>query len=280
MRGTSAVASRMPSFQLPSLGHGQMSPGWRTEDAVLVREGAYQVELLRFKEEKDQAFRLRHQLFAETLRWVPEHPSGLEVDDYDDFTEMMALLDPARRVLGLVRVHESTVPYMIEKEFAVVLGSGLLPFKGRDTAELTRFGVHSDARSLVLRTVHGRFDAITLMMKGLYRWSKRRSVHTLYAVTDDRVLRVLRMKGLPFEPMAEPKLMPDGVSAVAVRMNWAQFQAQHHEKKPEFLAWFDQDDAPLPTLSSPFTARTEAPASGPWQPPVADSPHQVSSKCS
>lgn len=273
-------ALRVPSYQRPSLGYSHTLPGWRTEDAVLVKEGAFQVELLRFDSEKEQGFRLRHQLFAETLRWVPEHPSGLEIDTYDDFTEMMALLDSSRRVLGLVRMHESNVPYMIEKEFAVVLGSSLVPFKGRDTAELTRFGVHPEARTLVLRTEHGKLDAITLMMKGLYRWSQRRKVRTLYAVTDDRVLRILRIKGLLFEPMAEPKLMPDGVSAVAVRMDWASFEAYHREKRPELLAWFNQDETLLPNTAAPFKAMPEAPISRPWQQPVAGSRHQASSRCS
>lgn len=263
----------MPSFQTSSRGDGNPSFPRIADDPVLVREGGYRVELLRFEAEKEQAFRLRHQLFAETLRWVPEHPSGLEIDAYDDFTEMIALLDPARRVLGHVRVHESTVPYMIEREFATILGSGLLPFKGRDTAELTRFGVHPEARSLILRTAHGTLDAITLMMKGLYRWSAQRGVRTLFAVTDDRVLRILRIRGLPFEPMAEPKLMPDGVTALAVRMDWTQFEEQTRKKKPGFLAWFDADSGAAP---KPF--RTPAGlVSRPWLRPGAGSRHQASS---
>lgn len=277
MSWTASTASRFPSFQESLQGDGKPSFSRRTDDPVLVGEGTYQVELLRIEAEKEQAFRLRHQLFAETLHWVPEHPSGLEIDEYDEYTEMIALLDPMRRVLGHVRLHESTVPYMIEREFAMVLGSGLLPFKGRDTAELTRFGVHPEARSLVLRTDHGTFDAITLMMKGLYRWSKLRGVRTLFAVTDDRVLRILRMRGLPFESMAEPKLMPDGVTALAVRMNWAHFEEETRKKKPGFLAWFNLDPSAPPHPTLPFREIPAGLASRPWPQPGAGSQHQVSS---
>ena len=276
MSWTSRIASRMPAFQASSQGEEDPSFPRRTNDPVLVEESGYRVELLRSEAEKAQAFRLRHLLFAETLRWVPEHPSGLEIDGYDEFTEMIALLDPARRVLGHVRVHEATVSYMIEREFAHLLGSGLLPFKGRDTAELTRFGVHPEARSLVLRTGQGTLDAITLMIKGLYRWSAERGVRTLFAVTDDRVLRILRIRGLPFEPMAEPKLMPDGVTAQAVRMDWAQFEAQARKKKPGFLAWFEADSS---AVSKPL----RIPAGLVLRPrlqPEDGSRHQVSSGCS
>jgi len=214
------------------------------KDPVLAREKSCQVELLRFGAEKEQAFRIRHRLFAETLHWVPEVASGLEVDDYDTCTEMIGVVDAQRRVLGQVRVHDSSVPYMIEKEFATVLGSSPIPFKGRDTAELTRFGVLPEARAQVIQTPHGDFDLFSLLFKGAYRWSRLHGVRTIYGVTDRRVFRLLHLRGFPFEAVAEPKRMPDGVVAVAIRLDWARFEAENREQKPGLLAWFDGDAQP------------------------------------
>jgi N-acyl-L-homoserine lactone synthetase len=241
----SSAARPLPDSAWPS-GLG------RTDPALLAREDGYRVELLRNEADRAQAFRIRHKLFAEILHWVPERPDGLEIDRYDAFTEMVALLDPAGTVLGCVRVHDSSVPYMIEREFATVLGSGPIPFKGRDTGELTRFGVLAEARTLVVRSERGRFDAITLLLKGLYRWSRRHQVRTLYAVTDAMVLRVLRSRGLPFEAIAPPKIMPDGVKALAVRLEWPALFAQNQERNPGLLAWFDAEDpADAELLPSP-----------------------------
>lgn len=222
------------------------------EDPVIAKETDFQVEVLRSEIEKEQAFRLRHLLFAETLHWVPERPDKREVDGYDDFTEMIAVLDPTRRVLGQVRIHESTVPFMIEREFTTVLGSRLLPFKGRDTAELTRFGVHPEARSLLVNTEHGTFDMFTLLLKGTYQWSLGNGVRTLFAVTDRRVFRLLHLRGFPFEAMAEPKVMPDGITAIAIRLDWRRFEEQNQDQKPELLAWFSQGTGVAPAPSSRF----------------------------
>jgi len=221
------------------------SKGWRPapveehfHDPILCRESTCQVELLRRGSEKEQAFRLRHRLFAETLRWVPETASGLEVDAYDACTDMIAVLDPGRRVLGQVRVHEASAPYMIEREFASVLGASPIPAKGRDSAELTRFGVLPEARTQTVPTPFGRFDLFTLLFKGAYRWSKAHGVRIIFGVTDQRVFRLLHLRGFPFETLAEPRLMPDGVVALAIRMDWARFEDQNFRCRPALLAWF------------------------------------------
>jgi N-acyl-L-homoserine lactone synthetase len=261
--------------RIPENTHGGLGETGPLEsgDPILVREAPFRVELLRAAAEKEQAFRLRHRLFAEALHWVPEVPSGLEVDGYDAFTEMIGILDGQRRVLGQVRMHESGVPYMIEREFATVLGSGLLPFKGRDTAEITRFGVAAEARLLRAKSRHGDYDLATLLLKGVYRWSLARNVRTVFAVVDHRVFRLLTLRGFPFETMAEPKRMPDGVVALAIRLDWNRFEAQSRELRPELLAWFSEGSNLTRGKESPFRAPRAVPVSRPW-PPLGDgSPH-------
>lgn len=270
MRATGLSPShRSPSSQGRRDGAGP----WRS-GPILARETGFQVEVLRSAGEREQAFRLRHRLFAETLHWVPEQASGLEVDGYDAFTEMLGILDGRRRVLGQVRMHESQVPYMLEREFASVL-AGALPLKARDTAEITRFGVDPEARSRVVHAAQGDFDLFTLLLKGVYRWSLEHRVGTVFAVVDRRVYRLLHLRGFPFEAMAEPRLMPDGVTALAIRLDWRRFEAQSREQRPGLLAWF----APaLPAAG--LRAAPAARASRPWLPPGADSPRPASARYS
>lgn len=257
---------------------GRPALGRITQDPLLAREGACQVELLRAGAEKEQAFRIRHLLFAETLHWVPEVSSGLEIDDYDTCTEMIAVLDSRRRVLGQVRVHDASVPYMIEHEFTSVLGASPIPFKGRDTAELTRFGVLPEARGQVVQTPFGGFDLFTLLFKGAYRWSKLHGVRTIYGVTDLRVLRLLHLRGFPFETVAEPRLMPDGVTAVAIRLDWARFEQENARSRPRLLAWFGADTSRRPDAR--FTAVPAGPVSMPWLQPGSGSRRRASTEYS
>jgi N-acyl-L-homoserine lactone synthetase len=249
-------------------------------DPILATEAPFRVELLRSAAEQEQAFRIRHRLFAEILHWVPEVPSGLEMDSYDSFTEMIGILDGQRRVLGQVRMHESRVPYMIEREFATVLGAGLLPLKGRDTAEITRFGVTAEARSLTVRNQHGEYDMTSLMLKGIYRWCLARRVRTVFAVVDRRLFRLVNLRGFPFEAMAEPKLMPDGVVAVAIRLDWRRFEAQCREHRPALLAWFAMGPDPRPRKVSPLREAPAIPIARPWPPLAADSRHPASAQYS
>jgi len=260
--GSSALRLQHDNEQFST--DGEPSLGQTTGDPVLAREGSCRVERLHTWSQKEQAFRIRHRLFAETLHWVPEVASGLEIDAYDTCTEMIGVLNPDGRVLGQVRVHEASVPYMIEREFASVLGASPIPFKGRDTAELTRFGVLPEARAQVVQTPFGAFDLFTLLFKGAYIWSRTHGVHTLYGVTDRRVFRLLHLRGLPFEAMAAPRLMPDGVTAVAIRLDWARFEELNRKQKPDLLAWFHADDRTqdqLPCFSE------AGPVSMPWLPP-------------
>jgi acyl homoserine lactone synthase len=246
----------------------------RPAAAVLAEEPGFSLEHLEHPGQLEQAYRLRHRLFAETLRWVPEHPSGLEIDEYDAFTEMIGILDPGGRLLGQVRMHEATVPFMIEHEFAQVLGGGAMPLKGRDTAEITRFGLHPDARALTVEAAGGRYDLFTLLLKGIYRWSLAHGVRTVLAVVDHRVFRLLHLRGFPFEALAEPKVMPDGVVALAIRLEWDRFLEVNRTRRPGLVAWFDQ--------GAPAGLRKAAagPASAPWPRPGCDSRHPASGRCS
>ena len=275
MGWTGSSALRLQHDNEQFLTDGEPSLGQTTGDPVLAREGSCRVERLHTWSQKEQAFRIRHRLFAETLHWVPEVASGLEIDAYDTCTEMIGVLNPDGRVLGQVRVHEASVPYMIEREFASVLGASPIPFKGRDTAELTRFGVLPEARAQVVQTPFGAFDLFTLLFKGAYIWSKAHGVRTIYGVTDRRVFRLLHLRGLPFEAVAPPKLMPDGVTAVAIRLDWARFEDLNRKQKPDLLAWFRADtriqDQPLR-----FTEVPTGPVSMPWLQPGAGSRHRAS----
>lgn len=251
---------------LPTLAEAPAGP----VESVLLREGGYRVEVLRTTSVRKQAYRLRHRLFAETLRWVPEDPSGLEVDAYDLSAEMVGVLDPAGRLLGQARLHGPRVPFMLEEEFAGLVGGS--PFiRTRDLAEITRFGVDPEARGVLLPTAFGPFDLFTALLVGVYRWCRRGGIRHLAAVTDHRVLRLLRSRGFPFEPMGDLVTMPDGVRAVAVRMDWEGFRDANRLARPALAAWSEPPGDP-PILREVRSI----PSSRRWPRPGSGSPHPAS----
>ena len=58
---------------------------------IAFREGELLVKSLESEEEFRQAYHLRHRVFAEKLRWVPERNDQLESDIYDAWSTSIGL---------------------------------------------------------------------------------------------------------------------------------------------------------------------------------------------
>ena len=56
------------------------------------------------EEEYLQAYRLRYQVFCETLGWVPPNSTGLEIDRYDSRAALLGLFSEENTLLGLIRL--------------------------------------------------------------------------------------------------------------------------------------------------------------------------------
>ena len=56
------------------------------EREVAFYEGEFLVKTIETKEEMTQAYHLRHRVFAERLKWVPERTDRLEADVYDTWS--------------------------------------------------------------------------------------------------------------------------------------------------------------------------------------------------
>jgi len=66
---------------------------------VAFYEGEFLVKTLEGKAELTQAHRLRHRVFAETLRWVPPTEDGEEMDMYDLWGSSIGLVDRGGKLL-------------------------------------------------------------------------------------------------------------------------------------------------------------------------------------
>jgi len=216
------------------------SPRRLTDRTVCLEEGGYVFRNIHDEDDRVKAYRLRHQVFAEDLQWVPRTESELEVDAYDEPAVHFGVLDDAEKLLAYVRLLTADRTFMLEREFRCTLGSDRALQKGSATCELTRFCVEQSARGDVVRTEFGDFPLFMLLFKGLYQWSLQRGIHVIYAVTDRIVYKLLSMRGFPCERMGSPVKMPDGVIAVSMRMDWREFLSTNAIKRPDVARWFAQ----------------------------------------
>ena len=77
-------------------------------------EGDLVVKTLSTRDELEKAYRLRHKVFAETLRWVSPTEDGQEMDMYDLWGTTIGLVSHDETLLGLARLLPASGEFMLE----------------------------------------------------------------------------------------------------------------------------------------------------------------------
>ena len=191
------------------------------------------VRSIESQEEYLQAYRLRHQVFCETLGWVPSSPTGLEVDSYDASAIPLGLFSEQGILLGLVRIITPDQPFMLETDFVDLVAPGYSIRKEADTIEITRLTLIPSARKEGLSSAYLR-----LLFKGVYQWSLENDVRYLYMEVEERFLRVLDRMGFPSTPVGPAKhLPPAGVHSLAALIDWEVFRRHNQMHRAAFLEW-------------------------------------------
>jgi len=196
-------------------------------------EDGISVRTITRTEELQQAYRLRHEVYCDTLRWVKPSPDGLERDCYDDCSVSLAAYGDEERLLGLARILTADHPFMIENEFRSLLPADFEIRKERDTAEITRL---TTLQPFAHMNPEGRY-ASKLIYKGIYQWSKAHGIRYLYFVVMPKFLRALRFMGFPCTAIGPVDTLDGETKCVAVLLDWVKFEEHARRLDPLFLHW-------------------------------------------
>jgi acyl homoserine lactone synthase len=191
------------------------------------------IKTLETKEEMTQAYRLRHRVFAEQLKWVPASEDQQELDMYDLWGVTVGVFAADGVLLGMARLLPPTGEFMLGNEFGALLPGDYVIRRERDTAEITRLTVNPDIRDpkLSSRVMLG-------VLKGIYQWAVENEIRYYYLEVEHRFLRALRMLGFPCEPIGPVvQLPPAGAAAVAALYDMVRFDDENLTKRPSFLEW-------------------------------------------
>mgnify|MGYP001569627567 CR=1 FL=1 len=201
---------------------------------VYFYEDQYCVRSIVDEEEKLKAYQLRHEVFCQSLEWVPPNPNGLETDGYDPFSMLLGVFSTQEELLGTFRVLPSDRTFMLESEFASLIAPDYRVRKDADTAEITRF---TTAPGLWERGISPA-QISKLLYKGMYQWSLVNCVRFLYVVVEKRFWRALVISGYPYEPIGPIKALPPAeAESVAAILDWEKFRLQNKAKRATFLNW-------------------------------------------
>lgn len=184
-------------------------------------------------EQLAQSYRLRHKVFAESLKWVPETDDKQEMDLYDMWGTTVGLVRDDGAVVGVARILPSSGQFMLEKEFGALLPDGYQVRKNSDTAEITRLAVDPEIRDRGLSS-----KMMLALLKGVYQWAVENDIRYYYLEVEHRFFRTLRALGFPCEMIGTPVVLPPaGASSVAALYDMVRFDEENAIKKPQLLNW-------------------------------------------
>lgn len=203
------------------------------ERGIAFYEGEFLVKTLETKEELTQAYRLRHRVFAERLRWVPPTEDGQEMDMYDLWGSSIGLVDCEGRLHGLARLLPSSGPFMLEQDLRLLVPPDHSIRKEPDTAEITRLAIDPDIKDKGLSA-----RLMLTLIKGIYHWAMEHSVRYLYLEVDHRFFRVLNTLGISCDPLGPPvALPPAGTLSIAAMMDIVRCEEVLGRKRPAVMEW-------------------------------------------
>jgi acyl homoserine lactone synthase len=219
--------------------------------SIEFREDSLLIKTLSDEAELRASYRLRHQVFADRLRWVAKSPGELEVDSYDAFATAVGLFDEEHRLRGTFRMINSPFPFMLESEFRACLLPNCEIRKAPDTVEITRLAVDP---TLLDKGLSNRL--MQVLFKGVYQWSMKNDVRYLYMVVEKRFLRVLRAMGFTCEAVSPAVSLPPAEAlSIAAVLDWDQFHHTCPQKQPAFYHWINSVDGSTLFERSAFLAR-------------------------
>lgn len=200
---------------------------------IAFHEGEYFIKTLTDESDLRQAYRLRHRVFAETLRWVPSTEDGTEMDMYDLWGVTVGVFANDGVLLGMARLLPPSGKFMLENEFGALLPQGYAIRKEPDTAEITRLAVNPDIRDAQCSS-----RIMLGVLKGIYQWAVENEIRYYYLEVEHRFLRALRMLGFPCEPIGPVvNLPPAEVGVVAAIYDMVRFDEVNMLKRQAFLEW-------------------------------------------
>lgn len=220
--------------------HQTIRDRYSQTDAIKIIEGSYEVRTLQYAPELILAYQLRHVVFADQLRWIPQTDDRLETDSYDSFATHFGAFDPLGNLIAYVRLIAADRQFMMEKEFRSIVDRDYPIRKDQDTCELTRFCVASSARNEAASGPDFK-NVTTVLFKGVYQLCVHCGIRFAYGITDGTIHRYLTMKGYPYKMIGTPRKMADGVIARAVVLDWREFETVNSIKRPKFLEWYSQN---------------------------------------
>ncbi|WP_447043739.1 acyl-homoserine-lactone synthase [Vreelandella sp. H-I2] len=186
-----------------------------------------------------QAFELRAKVFCRELRWVGHEGQLREVDAFDDSVWHLGVLAQGKPAAYL-RVHPYWAPWMIDSVFSDIAPTGC-SLRRPGVCEVSRLAVAPAFRRFAFSDNQ---TATSLILKLLYTFCTLNQIDKVYMIGTSRLLRALRLHGLPCHPRPGNHHQSDRDAPIFAALDWDEFRSSSDlliaKRRPGFLAMMTQ----------------------------------------
>lgn len=181
-----------------------------TPPTPILTENGYVVKLLQSKEDLEKNYRLRYQVFAETLGWIQKRKDNRDIDEYDECSITIGVFDSIGGLLGSMRLITPPCKFMLETDFRALLPPKYKIRKETDTVEVSRLCMDSKVDFLLARKL------FKLLLRATHKLALTIGIRFFYFVVDFRMLRIIRIGGFTCKRIGPiVKLPPSHVESIA-----------------------------------------------------------------
>lgn len=187
----------------------------------------------------NQAFELRAKVFCSELRWVGHQGQLQEIDAFDGHVWHLGILAQGK-LAAYLRVHPYWAPWMIDSVFSDIAPTGC-SLRRPGVCEVSRLAVSPAFRRFAFSDDQ---TATSLILKLLYTFCTLNQIDKVYMISTSRLLRALRLHGLPCHPRPGAHHQPDRDSPIFATLDWDEFRSSSDlliaKRRPGFLAMMKQ----------------------------------------
>lgn len=190
-----------------------------TNTHISLNEYGFDLSVSRSHQLIHECYELRHQVFAEELKWVDTNTDQQEVDQFDlSSSHIVASMEGS--VKGYMRITPENNRWLLTEVFPFLIENYEEHQFLDNSVEVTRLAVDQAFRG---NKEHNNFSMLDMLIKGLLQYSLKSECKHWYIVVSEQVFRLLNKKGLNCVPLGPVVKMPDGVRTLAARIDVDEF---------------------------------------------------------
>lgn len=159
-------------------------------------------------QDRFDCYRLRKEIYVDECKWSNDYKNiGIEVDQFDAFSSVVAVKNTEGDVIATLRSTNSVFDWMAIDCYDGIFKNSSEDIKVTGINEISRLCINKSYRnSMIIPNV----SVLDFLLAGMIYQNKSQNIRGSVIVTHTSMYAVLKKKGLNITMLTEAKNMPDG----------------------------------------------------------------------